>query len=41
MGGYFLISKLVSAEWQIREFMSIPVFRALSGLKKIKSLSES
>jgi hypothetical protein len=33
-GGQFLISKLVSAEWQIRLFLFLPVFHALSGLKK-------
>jgi hypothetical protein len=27
-----------SAEWQIRQFLFIPVFRVLSGLKKIKRL---
>jgi hypothetical protein len=33
-GGLVFISKLVSPEWQIRLFLFIPVFRALSGLKK-------
>jgi hypothetical protein len=37
--GLVLISKLVSTEWQIQQFLFILVSRALSGLKKIKSLS--
>jgi len=36
-----LISKLVSAGWQIQQFLFMPVFRDLSGLKKIKRLSMS
>jgi hypothetical protein len=32
----FFISKLVSAKWQIRQFLFISVFCALSGLKKNK-----
>jgi hypothetical protein len=39
--GLVLISKLVSAEWQLRQFLFILVFRALSGLKKLKSSSMS
>jgi hypothetical protein len=29
---------LFSAEWQIRQFLFIPVFHGLSGLKKMKNL---
>jgi hypothetical protein len=36
--GLVLISNLISAEWQIRQFLFMPVFRGLSGFKKIKSL---
>jgi hypothetical protein len=34
--GLVLISKLVSTEWQIQQFLFILVSRALSGLKKNK-----
>jgi hypothetical protein len=39
--GLVLISKLVSAERQLRQFLFILVFRALSALKKLKSSSMS
>jgi hypothetical protein len=34
--GLVLTSNLVSAEWQIRQFLFMEVFCGLSGLKKIK-----
>jgi hypothetical protein len=34
-GGYILISNLVSAKWQIRQFLFMPVFYGLNGLKKV------
>jgi hypothetical protein len=32
--GLGFISNLISAEWQIQQFLFMPVFRGLSGLKK-------